>query len=153
MVSSQNRCPRSRFGDRGPDNGCSQRGLKVEFPAYDFFADNRTQFCQQAQQTMSSTASNYSLRHLLLGIGIALIAFLISLSSSGGYLLEAGPTGVWTVLVGTIYGMMMFASSFVEEEHHFWYWTASGWFAWQIIKRCRLSCPMYFISVDLTNGT
>jgi hypothetical protein len=23
---------------------------------------------------------------------------------------------------------MMFASSYVEEEHNFWYWIASGWF-------------------------
>ncbi|KAL8795984.1 MAG: hypothetical protein Q9195_001560 [Heterodermia aff. obscurata] len=29
---------------------------------------------------------------------------------------------------------MMFASSYVEEEHHFWYWASSGWLAMLLFK-------------------
>lgn len=32
------------------------------------------------------------------------------------------------------YVVLMFASSYVEEEHHFWYWVASGWFFALFIK-------------------
>lgn len=28
----------------------------------------------------------------------------------------------------------MFASSYVEEEQHFWYWAATGWLALLAIK-------------------
>jgi hypothetical protein len=34
---------------------------------------------------------------------------------------------------------MMFASSFVEEEQHFWYWSASGWLAYLYFAECVLS--------------
>jgi len=40
-----------------------------------------------------------------------------------------------TFLAMTVaYGVMMFASSFIEEEHHFWYWVASGWFMLLFLK-------------------
>ena len=93
------------------------------------------QFCHQAQRIMSSTASNYNISQLFSGIAIAIVALIASLFASADYLHQAGTTGVWTILVAASYGMMMFASSFVEEEQHFWYWSASGWFAWQMIKR------------------
>jgi hypothetical protein len=30
---------------------------------------------------------------------------------------------------------MMFASSYVEEEHHYWYWVTSGWITYILITQ------------------
>ena len=83
---------------------------------------------------MSRTGSNYDLGRLKLGIvtaAIALLAvFLVALPS-----LQLDPsTGLLFMLLASGYGGMMFASSFVEEEQHFWYWSLSGWLAWLSIK-------------------
>lgn len=76
---------------------------------------------------MSSTASNYDLRMLFYGITVAglsvVIAFVSSLSVVSKSLLAFFAFGIITL----VYGIMMFASSFVEEEQQFWYWAASGW--------------------------
>lgn len=41
----------------------------------------------------------------------------------------------WSFPLMTVaYSVMMFASSFVEEEHHFWYWAASAWFTVLFLK-------------------
>ena len=32
----------------------------------------------------------------------------------------------------------MFASSYVEEEQHFWYWASSSWLGWLLLKRWEL---------------
>ena len=106
------------------------------------------QFCKHAQKVMSSTASNYDLRCLYVGIGIATVAFACSLFASLEFLVEAGATGVWTAWVAVLYGIMMFASSFVEEEQHFWYWATSGWFAWRAIKKY---WPVFYQSSIFTN--
>ena len=100
-----------------------------------WFLLTRDQFCKYAQEVMSSTASNYNFTSLYIGIGFATIAFVCSLVAASESLAEAGATGIWTTLVAISYGVMMFASSFVEEEQHFWYWAASGWFAWTTIMK------------------
>lgn len=76
---------------------------------------------------MSSTASDYSIPKLVIGQIFAAMAVLLAL-------LVAGPTlttsisGAAPFLATTIaYGVMMFASSYVEEEQHFWYWTNTAW--------------------------
>ena len=84
---------------------------------------------------MSSTASNYDLRRLEIGIGIVALAVVISLATSSAAVLEVKQTGFATSCIFVPYGLMMFASSYVEEEHHFWYWASSGWLAWLILSQ------------------
>ena len=84
---------------------------------------------------MSSTASNYDVASLYVGIGMAAVAFLSTVGATFGYFSGAGSVGIWTAMVAVLHGVMMFASSFVEEEQHFWYWVASGWFAWLLLKK------------------
>ena len=83
---------------------------------------------------MSSTASNYNLFRLHAGIGIALLAALAALLVSRKAVLEAKSTGLWMASTAVSYGMMMFASSYVEEEQQFWYWATSSWLAWLSLK-------------------
>lgn len=83
---------------------------------------------------MSSTASNYDLTKLFIGQLLAVLGACLAISAAAptliGSLREATPFFSVTLA----YGVMMFASSFVEEEQHFWYWTASGWLAVLLFK-------------------
>ena len=79
---------------------------------------------------MSSTASNYDLRMLTNGMIVAAlsavlasIAFLPAILRTPKSLISLPSF----LIVTLAYGGMMFASSYVEEEHQFWYWMTSGW--------------------------
>ncbi len=83
---------------------------------------------------MSGTASNYNLWRLYAGIGFASLAGTTALSLSARVVLDAGFTGLWMTSIAIFYGIMMFASSYVEEEQQFWYWATSSWLGWLIVK-------------------
>ncbi len=83
---------------------------------------------------MSSTATSYDLNRLRFGMGAAAIALLAAFTVSLPALRESGSTGLLFMSVALTYGGMMFASSYVEEEQHFWYWSVSGWLVWLSLK-------------------
>ena len=84
-------------------------------------------FARAAQELMSSAASNYNLSHLNLGIAIATLATaLAGVACRISPLRWSGCTSFFT-LVSAGYAVLMFASSYVEEEQQFWYWMLSGW--------------------------
>lgn len=84
---------------------------------------------------MSKTASSYSTRRLYSGISIAALAALWIFGVSTTILLKQKLVGLWFSLMTLAYGVMMFASSYVEEEHQYWYWVASAWLWWLCVKR------------------
>ena len=84
---------------------------------------------------MSSTASNYDLSRLGTGIGLAALASVAGIAAVSTALRETQVTGLWTSFVFAAYGVMMFASSYIEEEQHFWYWASSSWLGWLVLKR------------------
>ena len=76
---------------------------------------------------MSSTASNYDTSKLIKGQGLGFIALGASTLAAGSTILGSVKTCYPIMLIGLLYGIMMFSSSYVEEEQHFWYWTSSAW--------------------------
>ncbi|OJD22247.1 hypothetical protein ACJ73_06410 [Blastomyces percursus] len=81
-------------------------------------------FCRSAQDVMSSAASNYKMERLYIGIFLATLAFVLSSIALFGVMESARTFGLFITIS---YGIMMFGSSYVEEEQQFWYWILSGW--------------------------
>ncbi|RFU72252.1 hypothetical protein TARUN_10006 [Trichoderma arundinaceum] len=101
---------------------------------------------RKAQDLMSSMASNYDLSRLSLGQGLSVIAVIASVASLGlqgfwqaGFLLPL-------FALAASYGPMMFASSYVEEEHHFWYWTSTIWLAYLGAREVKRSSRLSAVS-------
>lgn len=55
-----------------------------------------------------------------------LLAVFTAYQNAGGLSTSAAPLSVITAA----YGIMMFASSYVEEEQHFWYYCTTAWLAY-----------------------
>lgn len=84
---------------------------------------------RNAQALMSSMASDYDLFKLALGQGLAVCAVACSILTMLP-LIKRSQVATWPMWTITgLYGIMMFASSFVEEEQHFWYWSSTLWIA------------------------
>ena len=90
---------------------------------------------------MSSVSSNYNMPLLQAGIAMATISLLCAIASALGAPKEQASQGspaslsVWLSLVAVLYSVMMFGSSYIEEEQHFWYWIGNGWMAWLYLTR------------------
>lgn len=82
---------------------------------------------RKAQEIMSSAASNYDLSKLIIGSVLAGIAVVLSFVTSISAVTRSVAPGMFFIFTVTGYGIMMFASSYVEEEQQFWYWIFSGW--------------------------
>jgi ethanolaminephosphotransferase len=62
------------------------------------------------------------------GMGLILIACILSIGQLVPTMSRVSIADWSFPLMSLLYCIMMFASSYVEEEHHFWYWMASAWF-------------------------
>ncbi|KAL8817866.1 MAG: hypothetical protein Q9223_003385 [Gallowayella weberi] len=96
---------------------------------------DRLQFLSEAQRVMRTTASNYAVGKLYAGTAMAALATLWTFFSSIPFLVQKWNFGLWFLLATIAYGMIMFASSYVEEEHQYWYSIASTWLWWLVMKQ------------------
>lgn len=98
-------------------------------------------FLNHAQDTLSGTASTYGLKEMYTGIFLAFVALLFSSFAAGKFFASFGPAQLFFVLIILLYAITMFASSYVEEEHQFWYWALSGWLTILCCKFSRFYNP------------
>jgi ethanolamine phosphate transferase 2 subunit G len=93
---------------------------------------------------MSSTASNYDVSRLILGTALASLSIILTFLTLPA-LRPIGPQGIAYILILILYSILMFASSYVEEEHNFWYWATSAWFFYLFISSSRKEWYRKFI--------
>ncbi|KAL2128578.1 hypothetical protein VTI74DRAFT_9003 [Chaetomium olivicolor] len=89
-----------------------------------------TKWLRHAQEVLSSMASNYDMSRLFLGQAAAVLALVAAIIAAARCVDARGASFIPLSGIVLAYGVMMFASSYVEEEHHFWYWATTAWFAY-----------------------
>lgn len=113
--------------DESNDQGIFRSLLKIDLT-------KNWQWLKQAQELMSSTASNYDVPKLVLGQAIAAVSLLFAIAAARSTILSSVRSCSPILVVTVLYGIMMFASSYVEEEQNFWYWATTAWLALLWIK-------------------
>jgi len=72
---------------------------------------------------------------MFLGLALAGSSAVLSLYNAAPLFAKTSmSSNLAFTIVNIGYGVMMFASSYVEEEQQFWYWACSGWFMLLVIK-------------------
>ena len=115
-----------------PDRLASKwaHALDAEFRSGDGGDTERTvfDFLHLTQEAMSNTASSYNVSRMIAGTGLASAALLSSLLAMA-HLWPPQTSGAFLTAAVALYAATMFASSYVEEEQHFWYWITPVWIA------------------------
>ena len=83
-------------------------------------------FLKHAQEAMSDIASSYNIPRMIMGMAMTAIA-LLAATLSFSRVWPPTSAGIFFTVTSLLYGAMMFASSYVEEEQHFWYWITPAW--------------------------
>ncbi|KAK4501656.1 hypothetical protein PRZ48_007465 [Zasmidium cellare] len=83
-------------------------------------------FLLEAQETLSGTASSYNIPLMVGGMGLTALIVALSLLSFPTFW-PPSTAGLSLTITSLLYGIMMFASSYVEEEQQFWYWLTPAW--------------------------
>lgn len=88
---------------------------------------------------MSGVASNYDIFLLYLGQGLAVAALALAIGALWKSNVKYTTPLVAFSSLTILYGVMTFASSYVEEEQHFWYWATAAWLSLLWVKGCVVS--------------
>jgi ethanolaminephosphotransferase len=117
-----------------------RKGMKHSQPGHAEIEDVR-RFLRDVQSVLSGAASKYDLIKMAIGIGSTLTAFILILSVTAKQIFLSGISGLAFTLFILIYSITMFASSYVEEEHQFWYWSTAAWLTLLAVKSRRSFQP------------
>lgn len=90
--------------------------------------DALSQFLYKTQDALSSTASSYDVPRMAAGVLLASASLILAVFAFPTFWPPSLAGGALT-LTTLLYGVMMFATSYVEEEQHFWYWITPAWLA------------------------
>ncbi|EMC97401.1 hypothetical protein BAUCODRAFT_147489 [Baudoinia panamericana UAMH 10762] len=90
-------------------------------------------FLIEAQETLSNAASTYDVPRMVAGIVLSMLAAAFAALSIPA-VWPPSTAGVFFALIALLYGMMMFASSFVEEEQRLWYWLTPAWVSLLLVR-------------------
>ncbi|PBP17436.1 GPI ethanolamine phosphate transferase [Diplocarpon rosae] len=93
----------------------------------DQWLQTTTQWLKKAQNIMTGTASNYDVQKLAIGQAVSTLALILATAAAYSTLTKSFTESAPILLISLLYGIMMFASSYVEEEQHFWYWATAAW--------------------------
>ncbi|MCJ1307009.1 major facilitator super transporter protein [Agyrium rufum] len=110
-------------------------------------------FLRLAQEEMSSAASDYDVSKLYWGILLSAVAFILSLIAAVPHLRNDLTSLSFFSSTVVAYAVMMFASSYVEEEQQFWYWIMSGWLGILALKSINQKGAWSLASSSLFIGT
>ncbi|KAI1102668.1 alkaline phosphatase-like protein [Jackrogersella minutella] len=102
--------------------------------ADDEWIRNASTWLSTAQTLMSSMASNYDMSMLAYGGLTTAVASIMAVFAVATSTSAKAPSLTPLVLITVLYGVMMFASSYVEEEQHFWYWITSAWLLYLAVR-------------------
>ncbi|KAI1735553.1 alkaline-phosphatase-like protein [Xylaria scruposa] len=111
-----------------------------------------SRWLSEAQMLMSGMASNYDIDKLILGATITAAAVFAAGVSTAVSTKITIRNFVPFALITLLYGVMMFASSYVEEEQHFWYWSTTAWLFYLVVKRAPRPTRKYFTMTALGLG-
>ncbi|KXS96742.1 hypothetical protein AC578_9019 [Pseudocercospora eumusae] len=100
-------------------------------------------FLLEVQDVLSGTASSYNIPRMIAGMGLTAGILGLTLISFET-LWPVSMPGIFFALISLLYGIMMFASSYVEEEQQFWYWVTPAW----IITLAFLRLPKASVSSE-----
>ncbi|KAI5208717.1 alkaline phosphatase-like protein [Aureobasidium subglaciale] len=97
-----------------------------------------TEFLNDAQDVLSTTASSYNVERLIAGAAVSAVSLILAIVS----IQRVWPptsAGLGFTLITALYGVMMFATSYVEEEQHFWYWATAAWLAYLYAAKTKVT--------------
>ncbi|RKF63371.1 GPI ethanolamine phosphate transferase 2 [Erysiphe neolycopersici] len=110
-----------------PENGNDEESLQI-------WQKSISMWLKQAQEIMSNVATNYDLSRLGYGMAVAIISLGLSIYAASKIIAQEIMSCFTFSIISFLYGIMMFGSSYVEEEHSFWYWATSAWLGLLLIK-------------------
>ena len=117
----------------------------------DAVLENASQVLRKAQDIMKGAATNYELDKMYAGVALAALATICAAISCYPALANLSLASLTLLSTFLLHGILMFASSYVEEEQQFWYWTTSAWlFTQHHLRQYVPSANHLLISLTLT---
>lgn len=117
----------------------------------DAVLDNASHVLRKAQDIMKGAATKYELDKMYAGVALAAFATISAAMPCYPALVNLSLANFTLLLTFLLQGILMFASSYVEEEQQFWYWMTSAWlFIQHHLKQYAHSPNHLLLSLTLT---